>query len=49
MKDGAIVANSGHFNAEINIEALERDGGEARRTLRAVRRGVHASTTAASV
>ncbi len=23
MKDGAIVANSGHFNAEINIEALE--------------------------
>ena len=24
MKDGAIVANSGHFNVEINIEALER-------------------------
>jgi adenosylhomocysteinase len=23
MKDGAIVANSGHFNAEINIPALE--------------------------
>ncbi len=23
MKDGAIVANSGHFNVEINIEALE--------------------------
>ena len=23
MKDGAIVANSGHFNAEINIDALE--------------------------
>ena len=23
MKDGAIVANSGHFNAEININALE--------------------------
>ncbi len=23
MKDGAIMANSGHFNAEINIEALE--------------------------
>jgi adenosylhomocysteinase len=24
MKDGAIVANSGHFNAEINIPALEQ-------------------------
>jgi adenosylhomocysteinase len=24
MKDGAIVANSGHFNVEINIPALER-------------------------
>jgi adenosylhomocysteinase len=24
MKDGAIVANSGHFNAEIDIEALEQ-------------------------
>jgi adenosylhomocysteinase len=24
MKDGAIVANSGHFNAEIDIEALEK-------------------------
>lgn len=24
MKDGAIVANAGHFNVEINIEALER-------------------------
>ena len=23
MKDGAIIANSGHFNVEINIEALE--------------------------
>ena len=26
MKDGAIVANSGHFNVEINIPALEEDG-----------------------
>ncbi len=26
MKDGAIVANSGHFNAEINIPALESMG-----------------------
>ncbi len=25
MKDGAIVANSGHFNVEINIPALEED------------------------
>lgn len=24
MKDGAIVANSGHFNVEINIDALEK-------------------------
>ncbi|MBI3176731.1 MAG: adenosylhomocysteinase, partial [Chloroflexi bacterium] len=32
MKDGAIVANSGHFNVEINIEALETlSGGDKRR------------------
>ncbi|MEK7278572.1 MAG: adenosylhomocysteinase [Chloroflexota bacterium] len=32
MKDGAIVANSGHFNVEINIEALEElSGGDKRR------------------
>ncbi len=24
MKDGAIIANSGHFNVEINLEALEK-------------------------
>src|SRR3990172_5478227 len=30
MKDGAIVANSGHFNVEINIKALE-DMSESRR------------------
>ena len=24
MKDGAIVANSGHFNVEIDLEALEK-------------------------
>src|SRR5690606_17375454 len=24
MKDGAIVSNSGHFNVEINIDALEK-------------------------
>ena len=34
MKDGAIVANSGHFNSEINIAALEELSGEGRRTLR---------------
>jgi adenosylhomocysteinase len=34
MKDGAILANSGHFNAEVNIKALEEISGEGRRTLR---------------
>jgi adenosylhomocysteinase len=33
MKDGAIVANSGHFNVEIDIPALERMSG-GRRTVR---------------
>jgi len=33
MKDGAIVANSGHFNVEINIAALEGMS-ESRRTVR---------------
>ncbi|MFW5713238.1 MAG: adenosylhomocysteinase [Brevefilum sp.] len=31
MKDGAIVANSGHFNVEINIPALEEMATEKRR------------------
>ena len=31
MKDGAILANSGHFNVEINIEALEKMATEKRR------------------
>jgi adenosylhomocysteinase len=30
MKDGAIVSNSGHFNVEINIPALEEMSGEKR-------------------
>jgi adenosylhomocysteinase len=30
MKDGAIVANSGHFNVEINIPALEKLSNEKR-------------------
>ena len=34
MKDGAIMANSGHFNSEINITALDEMAGEGRRTLR---------------
>ena len=34
LKDGAILANSGHFNSEINIKALEEMSGEGRRTLR---------------
>jgi adenosylhomocysteinase len=34
MKDGAIMANSGHFNSEINLKALEEMAGEGRRTLR---------------
>ncbi|MEX0786278.1 MAG: adenosylhomocysteinase, partial [Dehalococcoidia bacterium] len=33
MKDGAIVANSGHFNVELNLEALA-DMAEARRQVR---------------
>ena len=33
MKDGAIVANSGHFNVEIDIESLERMA-KAKRTVR---------------
>jgi adenosylhomocysteinase len=31
MKDGAIVANSGHFNVEINIPALEKMASEVRK------------------
>ncbi len=34
LKDGAILANSGHFNSEINLAALEEMAGEGRRTLR---------------
>jgi adenosylhomocysteinase len=33
MKDGAILANSGHFNVEINIKALEAMS-ESKRTVR---------------
>lgn len=34
MKSGAIMANSGHFNSEINLKALAELSGEGRRTLR---------------
>ena len=34
LKPGAILANSGHFNSEINLKALEEMAGEGRRTLR---------------
>ncbi len=34
MKDGAIVANSGHFNVEINIPALEEMSGGNKRLVR---------------
>ncbi|HYI24805.1 MAG TPA: adenosylhomocysteinase [Thermomicrobiales bacterium] len=34
MKSGAIMANSGHFNSELNLKALEEMAGEGRRTLR---------------
>ncbi|MDP8910206.1 MAG: adenosylhomocysteinase, partial [Chloroflexota bacterium] len=34
MRDGAIMANSGHFDAEINMRALEELSQEGRRTLR---------------
>lgn len=34
MKDGAIVANSGHFNAEIDIPALEKLAKGNKRTVR---------------
>jgi adenosylhomocysteinase len=34
MKDGAILANSGHFNVEINIPALEELAGEPPRRVR---------------
>ena len=40
MKDGAIVANTGHFNVEIDIPALESLA-KARRQGARVRRGVH--------
>jgi adenosylhomocysteinase len=34
MKSGAIIANSGHFNSEINMQALDEMSGEGKRMLR---------------
>jgi len=34
MKDGAIVSNSGHFNVEVNIDALEEMSGGNKRHVR---------------
>jgi adenosylhomocysteinase len=34
MRDGAIMANSGHFDAEVNVHALAELAQEGRRTLR---------------
>ncbi len=34
MKDGAVLANAGHFDVEIDLGALERLGGARRRTVR---------------
>jgi adenosylhomocysteinase len=34
MKDGAIMANSGHFDSEVNVKTLGEMAGEGRRTLR---------------
>ncbi|HQY30704.1 MAG TPA: adenosylhomocysteinase [Thermomicrobiales bacterium] len=34
MKDGAIMANSGHFDSEVNLRALEEMSGEGRKKLR---------------
>ena len=48
MKDGAIVANSGHFNVEIDIPALE-EMSVAQARGAPVRRGVRDSATAGSI
>lgn len=34
MKDGAMMANAGHFNSEINLKALAEMAGEGRKQLR---------------
>jgi adenosylhomocysteinase len=34
MKDGAVLANAGHFDVEIDLDALERLAGERRRAVR---------------
>ena len=34
MKDGAMIANAGHFNSELNLKALAEMAGEGRKQLR---------------
>ena len=34
IKDGAIIANSGHFNVEINLDALKEDASSVRKNVR---------------
>jgi len=34
MKDGAMIANAGHFNSEMNLKALSEMAGEGRKMLR---------------
>lgn len=34
MKDGAMMANAGHFDSEVNVKGLAEMAGEGRRTLR---------------
>ena len=31
MKDGVVLANAGHFDVEINLEALKQDSAEVHR------------------
>ena len=48
LKDGAILANTGHFNVEIDIPALRSLATDTREA-RAIRRGVHARQRAQGV
>ena len=45
MKDGAIISNSGHFNVEIDIPALEKLSSSKRTTREFVEEYTHARRT----
>ena len=47
MKDGAVISNSGHFNVEIDIPALEKLAGGESREVRPFVRGVRRSERSA--